>query len=309
MGRPRGFIEGYTPTPERRELIGRVQDILSTSTVKPLTIRQIFYMLVSDHSIVRYDKAGMSLRGYDKTERAYKRLCEALNIARRARMIDMDDIRDDGLSRRCNAGWANKYHFLRYTKGHMRHFALDRQIDQPIKTYVWCEAGGMAPQLQTAVKEYHIPVLSSGGFDSVTTKHNFAQEISEYEQVVILHLGDLDPSGVHMYGSLDEDLVAFVDALAPYGQCELTLERIAVTPEQVHDMSLPQAPPKAKDNRAFEGLTTQCEAIPAGELQGIVQQAAEVYIDFDVLETTHADEKRISKELIDRYSDLFEKDV
>ena len=50
----------------------------------PLTLRQIFYRLVA-----RY--------GYEKTERAYKRLGNLLNMARRARRIDMDAIRDDGL--------------------------------------------------------------------------------------------------------------------------------------------------------------------------------------------------------------------
>jgi hypothetical protein len=51
----------------------------------PLTIRQIFYRLVG-----RYE--------YEKTERAYARLCEHLNRARRARIIRMADIRDDGIT-------------------------------------------------------------------------------------------------------------------------------------------------------------------------------------------------------------------
>jgi hypothetical protein len=36
---------------------------------------------------------------YEKTEQAYKRLGEILNTARRARLIDMDMIRDDGFAR------------------------------------------------------------------------------------------------------------------------------------------------------------------------------------------------------------------
>jgi len=49
----------------------------------PLTCRQIFYRLVAAHD-------------YPKTEDDYKTLCGKLQRARRARMIDMDNIRDDG---------------------------------------------------------------------------------------------------------------------------------------------------------------------------------------------------------------------
>jgi len=37
--------------------------------------------------------------GFDKTERSYARLCEAMARARRAGLISFDVIRDDGASR------------------------------------------------------------------------------------------------------------------------------------------------------------------------------------------------------------------
>ena len=82
--RPRGFIEYWNPREDTLELVEAVKGILyQNRDIAPLTLRQIFYMLVSGYS-------------YDKTERAYKRLCETMNKARRAKFIDMDDIRDDG---------------------------------------------------------------------------------------------------------------------------------------------------------------------------------------------------------------------
>ena len=51
----------------------------------PLTLRQIFYRMVGAY-------------GYEKTEQAYERLGETLNKARRARVIGMDAIRDDGFT-------------------------------------------------------------------------------------------------------------------------------------------------------------------------------------------------------------------
>lgn len=294
-GRPRGFIENWTPHLETFKLVSNIKNIIDTSDILPLTLRQIFYMMVSQHD-------------YDKTEKAYKRLCETMNKARRAQMIDMDSIRDDGLTRVVDSGWYSRNSFLRACRRWAGNFELDRQVRQPIKLYLWCEAGGMVPQLATAVQDYHIPILSSGGFDSVTTKHNFAKEISELDvdqeawdsQVVILHLGDHDPSGVHMFGSLDEDLQAFLDH---YGG-RVEMKRIAVTLDQVDELGLPTAPPKSTDKRSFSGQTTQCEAIHPSELKRIVQNEIMEYIDMDIHEETLTLESEISEELAEKFKDL-----
>ena len=59
-----------------------------------------FYRLVGAH-------------GYDKTERAYERLSEALNRARRARLIPMASIRDGGGARVDPDFWRDTDQFLR----------------------------------------------------------------------------------------------------------------------------------------------------------------------------------------------------
>lgn len=281
--RPRGFIYGYTPTVDSMMLINQVQTILDDERdYLPLTLRQIFYMMVS-----RYN--------FDKTEKAYQRLCEIMNKARRGQLVSMTAIRDDGLTRLGGGeGYESEDEWWDITRNSASYFTLNRQMDQPVKLFVWCEAGGMAPQLRDAVSEWHIPVLSSGGFDSVTTKHNMALQLSEASPCLILHLGDHDPSGVHMYRSLDEDLQAF---LAHFGG-DVELERLAVTPHQVATMNLPTAPPKRTDNRSFVGETTQCEAIPPRELRRIVREAVEQRIDHDALQETLEQEQAIRTRLV-----------
>ena len=81
--RPRGFAP-WSPRPETLELIARVNAVLGEyEDHLPLTLRQIFYRLVGAH-------------GYEKTERAYERLGEHLVRARRAGLVSMEAIRDDG---------------------------------------------------------------------------------------------------------------------------------------------------------------------------------------------------------------------
>ena len=83
--RPRGFAP-WSPRSETLKLLAQVHGVLEEyRKYLPLTCRQVFYRLVGAH-------------GYDKTERAYSRLCETLNRARRAGHIPFPVIRDDGMS-------------------------------------------------------------------------------------------------------------------------------------------------------------------------------------------------------------------
>jgi hypothetical protein len=216
--------------------------------------------------------------GYDKTERAYQRLCETMNRARRARLIAFDSIRDDGFYRTRWTGWDSLAAAKRSLIGEAEGFRLDRQTGQPCRTVLWCEASGMTQQLERVAGPYSVPVFSSGGFDSVTVKHEVAREFADLGRVRVLHIGDHDPSGVHVFGSLDEDVRAFLCDLG--GQADFV--RLAVTPEHIAVYGLPTAPPKETDRRAFEGDTVQAEALPPDILTDIVEEAILASIDLDI---------------------------
>jgi hypothetical protein len=115
---------------------------------------------------------------------------------------------------------------------------------------VICEAGGMVPQLARVAHSFGVTVMSGGGFDSTTDRHNFAAARSEHDRPTeVLHIGDHDPSGVSMFLAFLEDVEAFARELG--GSAIFT--RLAVTPAQIRKYRLPTAPPKATDNRAFSG--------------------------------------------------------
>lgn len=158
-GRPRGFIE-WRPHAETARLVDAVIGVLDEYfAYLPLTIRQIFYRLVV--TIL-----------FEKTERGYGRLCETLNRARRAQLIPFDSIRDDGFHQTGFVGWDSIEQAKHYLRRETSNYCIDRQRDQETRLVVWCEAQGMVPQLERVAAPYSIPVYSSGGFDSVTAKHN-----------------------------------------------------------------------------------------------------------------------------------------
>jgi hypothetical protein len=162
----------------------------------PLTNRQIFYRLVGVH-------------GYPKIEKAYDRLGEMLNRARRAGLIPWEHIRDDGVIKIEPPCFQDTGDLICAIEGAVETFRLDRQAGQPVRLFFAVEAGGMVPQVERIVRDYGITVLSSGGFDSTTIKHELAGMAAAWPVVEILHIGDHDPSGVHVFSALSEDVQAF----------------------------------------------------------------------------------------------------
>ena len=214
-----------------------------------------------------------------ETEQAYKRLEELLNKARRARLIDMDAIRDDGFSSQLTTFFANAEAFINNAIAWTEELRLDRQKGQARRLVVRCEASGMVPQLARIADPYGIEVCSSGGFDSLTDKHRIGRLWAGRQAVTALHLGDHDPSGVHVFSSLAEDIAEFA---ADYGG-DVEFVRVAVTPEQARQYNLPSAPRKATDRRSFDGDETwQCEALDPRTLAAILQAAIDERFDRDL---------------------------
>jgi hypothetical protein len=92
----------------------------------------------------------------------------------------------------------------------------------------------------------------------------------------VLQIGDCDPSGVHVFSHLAEDVAAFAAAY----QGDVEFVRLAVTLEQAHELALESTPPKATDRRAFAADETyQAEAIDPADLAQIVENAITARLD------------------------------
>ena len=112
----------------------------------------------------------------------------------------------------------------------------------------------------------------------------------------MLHIGDHDPSGAHMFLALAEDVAAFA---GEYGG-HVRFTRLAVTPEQVDEYSLPTAPPKPGDGRAFHGQTCQAEALAPDVLNQILRDAVEERIDRTALKRVLRREQAMRREVLRR---------
>jgi urease beta subunit len=285
--RRRGLYPQWRPRPATVRVLEAVDAVLLRySDHLPLTLRQIFYAVSSAEGGV-----------LDKTEDDYRSLCEKVGMARRAGRIEWAAIRDDTqVCVHAPAGFGDTDHFLGLMRQAAEGYRIDRQAGQPVRLEVWCETGGMTVQLAKVAGQYGIDVHSGGGFDSLSGKHAAALRAADNPEIEthILHIGDDDPSGVHVYSSLAEDVIAFASSFG----ARVVFQRVAVTPAQAARYGLPTAPRKASDNRKFEGQdTTQAEALPPDLLASLLTEAIEAHRDPDVhrqvLEREEADRNRL----------------
>jgi hypothetical protein len=279
--RPKGFVS-WNPRAATRILLEQVQEIMVMYEENlPLTARQIFYRLVG-----AFD--------YEKTELAYARLCEHLVRARRCGMIPFSNIRDDGTIQHEPLHFEDAEHWWDWAEDRAENFTINRMMGQDQSIEVWCEAGGMAPQLFRVTRKYGIPVYSTGGFSSVTVTHEIAQRVvRDVRPTMFLHIGDFDPSGQSIYESMCEDVDTFVRQFKGIRErnpdkyewveedCGFEYRRVALTGDQVVQYDLPTAPAKKSDSRtaAWIGETCQAEAMAPDDLANTLEDTILEYID------------------------------
>jgi hypothetical protein len=263
--RVRGLADWH-PQRATRDLLDTIRAVLTEySKYLPLTLRQLFYRLVGAH-------------GYDKTEKAYGRLGECMNRARRDGRIDFDAIRDDDAEIATRTGWESPHQLIEHWQAEAKYFRLDRQQGQPNRLLIVVEARGMKPQIETVADGYGVPVIGSGGFDSLTAEYDLAGRLGHHDGLTeVLHIGDHDPSGVHLFSSMAEDVQALIGDRGLSGRVQFS--RLAVTLDQIRGLSLPTVPPKVTDRRSFEGETVQAEAIAPDVMARIVGDGIESRFD------------------------------
>jgi hypothetical protein len=272
--RPKGYAD-WRPQAKTRELLEQVNTVFVEYTdFLPLTVRQVFYRLVASF-------------GYEKTEHAYNRLAEAIVRARRARLIEWDAIRDDGVVIYSPDFYDSVVTFWDDTGRRAKAYRRDRQAGQDYRVELWCEAAGMAPQLARVGNEFSVPVFSSGGFSSLTAVRSIVERARVQDvPTVLLHVGDFDPSGESIFQAMAEDAQAFLREDRLLALQELHPFRVALTAEQVDEYDLPTSPAKASDSRsaAWTGGTCQLEALAPDQLANLVEDAILAWFDEDTLQ-------------------------
>jgi hypothetical protein len=129
-----------------------------------------------------------------------------------------------------------------YARTVARSYRRDFWNQQPVRCEVWSEKGTVRGVLQPVLDEYAVGFRVMHGFSSATSVYEASQD-SDGRPLIVLYVGDLDPSGLFMS---EEDLPKRLDK---YGGAHVTLKRIALTRKHLSGLPSFPATDKRKDPR------------------------------------------------------------
>jgi hypothetical protein len=129
-----------------------------------------------------------------------------------------------------------------YVRTVARSYRRDFWNQQPHRVQVWSEKGTVRGVLEPVLEEYAVGFFPVHGFTSATAVHDVAED-DDGRELIVLYVGDFDPSGMYMS---EEDLPA---RFAQYDGHHISLRRIALTVGQVAGLPSFPADDKRKDPR------------------------------------------------------------
>lgn len=207
------------------DLIGAMHDI--ASVVQPITGRGVGYKLFTRGLI-----PSMSTNEMQKVYRL-------LRVARERGDIPWEWIVDETRELERRSTWDDPEQYARTVA---RAYRRDFWNQQPHRVEVWSEKGTIRGVLQPVLHHYAVGFRVMHGFASATSVNDIASD-DDGRDVVVLYVGDFDPSGLFM------SEVDLPKRLTAYGGNHIVFRRIALRPAQVVGLPSFPASDKKSDRR------------------------------------------------------------
>lgn len=272
-------------TIERLELIEGVINHYEARGYK-LTLRQLYYQLVAKHII-------------PNRKQEYKKLSNMLKNARMMGRVDWDSIEDRG----------------RVPIMHSQHVTLkaaleqlakvfrlqDREDEQPIYLELLTEKEALSSILRPLTMKYHKRLVINKGYTSASAMHQMSKRLKQElsmgsgRKLVLLYLGDHDPSGLDMDRDIKERLETF--GVKP------EVIRIGLTMKQIKHYNPPPDPAKITDPRAeayiakYGDNSWEVDALEPDVLKELVESSILKYMDMDKYNAVKEEENRLKGKL------------
>lgn len=297
-----------------------------------LTLRQLYYQFVARGLLPNND-------------RSYKRLGSIVNRARMAGLFDWNYIVD---RTRNVAGYrgheGRDMEPADAIKQAVNYYSLDWWKTQTVRIEVWVEKEALAGVIQRATGQYRLPYFSCRGYVSQSEQWAAAQRHYQHlragKRVVVLHLGDHDPSGIDMTRDIRERLQTFVahdhiragglgstfstlerDLINRYGLVDtagdplsstpVEVRRIALNWDQIQQYQPPPNPAKQTDSRSrdyidrFGDESWELDALDPSVLVQLVTDEVEAEID-QVAYDARQQEENEGEDVIARVADNYD---
>ena len=239
------------------EILQQAQAILSA--YHPMTVRQVYYQLVSRQVI-------------DNTRSQYQMVSKLLVKARQEEFIPWNWIEDRLRKPRGVPMWDDLNSFAESV---LYSYRRDIWAEQPTYFEFWLEKDALSGIFEDVLSDYGITLNVGRGYDGWSSIRNAAARFGDGDGVTVLYYGDFDPSGEDMVRSLRERLAFF--------GCEPEIIKCALTKDDVIRYNLPPDYTKKTDTRTaafvdkYGDMAVELDALPADVLETSIRKNVERY--------------------------------
>jgi hypothetical protein len=237
-----------------------------------------------------------------------------VRIRRNTQLVDWEAILDRTRNIRALPHWSDAAAIVQAAAD---SFAVEKWAEQPRRVEVWIEKDALVGVFEPVCQELDVPLFSWRGYTSQSEVWGAAQRLERYlvagQEVVILHFGDHDPSGLDMTRDIRERLRLFLlhDWIRQEDQrhaltsneerrewlirehgdrgwdTRLDVRRLALTWDEVQQYTPPPNPAKSTDARyrkymaEFGDESWELDALEPAVLGQLVRDAVDSILDHD----------------------------
>lgn len=279
-------FKSWNPRAKSLDLIDQCNDIIEELSEYQLTLRQLYYQLVS-RDIISND------------QKSYSNLGALIGKARLGGLMDWDSIEDrvrkpdsppefSDLGELANAA--------------LNTYRLPRWRGQETYVELWVEKDAMASILQPIARDFHVTLMVNRGYSSLSAMKESAERFkanAPWQDKRLLYMGDFDPSG--------EDMVRdIIDRMELFGVEDLEVTKLALTMDQVKQYGPPPNPVKMTDSRAQVFMdrydideSWELDALAPNVLRELVEAVMDDVLDQElmdeIIQQEEEDKERLSE--------------
>lgn len=202
---------------------------------------------------------------------------------REAGSIPWEHVVDETCEPEVVASWDHPEDLIRAAVSQYRKYYWQAQ---PRRVEVWSEKGAVRGTLAPVLNRYGVTFRVMHGYGSATAPKGIADETAATDKpLIVLYVGDFDPSGMHI------SEVDIPERLARY-QATATVRRVALTRSDVESGALPSftAADKVRDprhqwfTRRYGQRCWELDALPPPVLRERVENHIRELLDLDTWE-------------------------
>ncbi len=275
----------YKPRKDAEQIIGRANDILELSRQDGfgvMTLRQIYYQFIAKNWLP------------ENSMQQYKKLGRILTDGREGGLIDWNAIDDAG---------RGAFHFRdcktvdQLLSGVEKGLLINPWEDQDVYVETWVEKKGMEGTIARPCNAKRAGYMACMGYLSASEAWRagmrYAKQKELGKRLVLLHLGDHDPSGIDMTRDNKDRLEFFAM------QHGIEVRRLALNMDQVQQYEPPPQFAKQTDSR-FDGYeklygieSWELDALRQSVIGTLITGALDSLIDKDKWEASMVREQEL----------------